>query len=172
MKSDSSMQVGMSVRDRVRSIRWLSIVAVAVLVIIADQLSKQIVLAYFQPGQVLPVLEGFFNLVLVFNYGAAFGIFGGISDGLRELVLALSTLIALGVVGALLIYDYYADRLGQLALALILGGAIGNIIDRLMHGAVVDFLDFYIGTNHWPAFNIADSAICIGVALVMMRRLF
>ena len=125
-------------------------------------------LSSFQPGEVRPVIDGLFNLTLSFNRGAAFGLWTGLSSGWREVVLASTILLALGVVGFLLTRPYYQSKLAQLALSAILGGAVGNVIDRFMYGAVVDFLDFYVGSYHWPAFNIADSAICVGVGLLLI----
>jgi signal peptidase II len=108
-----------------------------------------------------------FNLTLSFNTGAAFGLWTGLANGWREIVLGLTILMAMALVVFLLTRPYYQTLLAQTALALILGGAIGNVIDRCIYGAVVDFLDFYIGASHWPAFNVADSAICIGVGLLL-----
>lgn len=155
---------------RIRSVSWVTILVVAITIATLDQITKQIILANFYAGEVRPVIPGLFNLVLTYNPGAAFGIFGGIADGMRELVLVFTTLLALAAVFFFLVFDYYHDRFGQVALALVVGGAIGNVVDRFMHGAVVDFLDFYLGSYHWPAFNVADSAICIGVAIVLFRR--
>jgi len=158
--------------DRSQTTRNLSLAAlVAVITAMLDQASKWIVLKSFQPGDIRPVIEGFFNLTLTFNKGAAFGLWSWLTPGLRELVLGLTILIAVGVVTYLLTRTYNADRISQAALALILGGAVGNVIDRVRIGAVVDFLDFYIGSWHWPAFNVADSAICLGVfALILFAR--
>lgn len=138
------------------------------IVIASDQITKQLALSSFQPGELRPVIDGLFNLTLSFNRGAAFGLWTGLSNGWRELVLGSTILLALGVVGFLLTRPYYQSKLAQTALAAILGGAIGNVIDRFMYGAVIDFLDFFIGSYHWPAFNIADSAICIGVGLLLL----
>jgi signal peptidase II len=94
-----------------------------------------------------------------------------LESGWREGVLASTIVFALVVVGALLTRPYYQGIIHQIALAAILGGAVGNVIDRFIYGAVIDFLDFYWGSYHWPAFNIADSAICIGVfTLVLLPR--
>jgi signal peptidase II len=136
--------------------------------IAADQLTKQMALKAFQPGEIKPIINGFFNLTLTFNRGAAFGLWSGLPSGWREAVLGMTILLALVVVTYLLTRPYYQTPLAQISLAAILGGAIGNVIDRLAYGAVVDFLDFYIGSTHWPAFNIADSAICVGVALILL----
>jgi signal peptidase II len=138
--------------------------------VVLDQLSKRAILKSFQPGELLPVIDGLWNLTLTFNRGAAFGLWSGLPSGWREAVLALTIILALGVVTFLLSRPYYKSAVAQISLAAILGGAIGNVIDRVRFGAVVDFLDFYIGMYHWPAFNIADSAICIGVALMLFIK--
>jgi len=147
--------------------RALLVAAVVVTVILLDQVTKQLSLTSFQPGEIRPVIDNLFNLTLSFNRGAAFGLWSGLDGGLREVVLAATILLALLVVGFLLTRPYYQSKIAQAALAAILGGAIGNVIDRLIYGAVIDFLDFYVGSYHWPAFNIADSAICIGVGLLL-----
>ena len=135
-----------------------------------DQYTKYEVLRGIRHGDEFAIIPGFFNLVLTYNYGAAFGLFATFDQPIRGILLGLTTALALAVVSYFLIREYYADRIGQLALGMILGGAIGNIIDRLRLGKVVDFLDVYLGQHHWPAFNIADSAICIGVVLLLCRR--
>jgi len=133
-----------------------------------DQLTKYLILRTFVPGEILPIIPNLFNLTLTFNLGAAFGLWSGLSDGLRQLVLASSNLLALGVVVFFMRQPGYHGRAAQAALAAILGGAVGNIIDRFTRGSVVDFLDFYIGSSHWPAFNVADSAICVGVFVLLL----
>jgi signal peptidase II len=138
------------------------------LTIIADQMTKAAVLSSFRPGEILPVIEGLFNLTLTFNYGAAFGLWSWLAPGTREIVLGLTIIGAMGLVGYFLTRPYYRTLSAQLALSAILGGAIGNVIDRIRLGAVVDFLDFYVGGHHWPAFNVADSAICVGVAVLLL----
>lgn len=133
-----------------------------------DQVSKLLVLRSFQPGEVRPIIDGLFNLTLTFNRGAAFGLWSWLTPGIREIVLGLTVLVAMAVVVYFLSRPYYQNFLSQSALALIMGGAIGNIMDRVRLGAVVDFLDVYYGTYHWPAFNVADSAICIGVGILIL----
>lgn len=111
-------------------------------------------------------VTGFFNLVMVWNTGVSFGLFSGIDA--RWLLIVVSLAIAV----ALAIWMWRADNHWLvLALALVIGGAIGNVIDRFWHGAVVDFLDFHLYGWHWPAFNIADSAICIGVGVLLLDSL-
>jgi len=155
---------------RIEARALVVMLAVVVLVVVADQYSKSVILAHLQPNSVRTIIPGFFNLVLTFNRGAAFGFLAGVSEGYREVLLALTTLIALAAIAYFLFTDYYRDRVGQLALSLIIGGAIGNIIDRMRLGSVVDFLDFYYQSYHWPAFNIADSCICLGVATLILFR--
>jgi signal peptidase II len=149
--------------------RYLLLTALASLgTLVLDQASKLLVLGTFQAGEVRPIIDGFFNLTLTFNRGAAFGLWSWLTPGIREIVLGLTVLFAMAVVVYFLSRPYYQNALSQFALASILGGAIGNIMDRVRLGAVVDFLDVYYGTYHWPAFNVADSAICIGVAILIL----
>lgn len=150
-----------------RAFQFGVIGAVVPLVVVLDQLTKWIVESTMELYELIPVIPGFFNLTRTYNYGAAFGMFSGMSDGWREAVLVLTATVALIVVGYFLRHPHYQGRLSQVSLSMVLGGAIGNLIDRFFRGAVVDFLDFYVATYHWPAFNIADSAICIGVACML-----
>ena len=135
----------------------------SVLVILLDQVSKMGVLGYVLEHEMIPVFPCF-NLLLTFNKGVSFSL---LSSDSPYAPVALSV-FALGV-SALLIYWIQKEKntLARWGLALILGGAVGNVIDRIRFGAVVDFLDFYLGDYHWPAFNIADSAICIGVVILL-----
>lgn len=138
---------------------------------VLDQLSKKVVVDLLSPGDRIGVISGVFDVTLVFNKGAAFGLFSGVeSDVVRYGLLAISTIIALLVLVVVLLREYRHDRFGQAVVGLVLGGAIGNIIDRVRLGQVIDFLDFYIGEHHWPAFNVADSAICVGVILLLIRQ--
>jgi signal peptidase II len=143
------------------------IAAVTAVTIIIDQISKQLILAKFQPGEILPVIPGLFNLTLTFNPGAAFGLWTNLPSGWREFALGASIALALTVVVIFLRQPMYQSTLARISLSAILGGALGNIIDRLLYGSVVDFLDVYIGNSHWPAFNVADSAISLGVIVLV-----
>ena len=137
----------------------------AAAIVAADQLTKAIILARFAPGERLEV-TGFFNLVLAFNKGAAFSFLAG-AGGWQTPLLAAFAVVASIVVSVLLVRS--AGRtLFCAGLALILGGALGNLIDRLRFTHVVDFLDFHAGGWHWPAFNVADSAITVGAALLIV----
>ncbi|MFT5440655.1 MAG: signal peptidase II [Alphaproteobacteria bacterium] len=139
-----------------------------VLTILLDQLSKWWILTIvMNPPKRIPLIE-FFSLVLVYNRGVSFGIFNDAPDWARWALIVFAVLIA----AALLIWMRYAEsRLLALALGFVAGGAIGNVIDRIYYGAVVDFLDFHVGAWHWPAFNVADSAITVGVALLIVDSL-
>ena len=140
----------------------------AALIVVADQLAKWAVLGAFAPGERL-ALTGFFNLVLVFNKGAAFSFLAGAPGWQTPLFVAVAA-VAIVVVSVLLVRSP-GDPAMRAALALILGGALGNLIDRLRYGQVVDFLDFHAFGWHWPAFNVADSAITIGAALLIFESL-
>jgi signal peptidase II len=140
--------------------------ALAALVVALDRASKVAVLAAFAPGDSVAV-TGFFNLVLVFNRGAAFSLLAG-APGWQTWVFAAIAAVAAAVISVLLL-RHSEKRLFCAALALILGGALGNLWDRLAWGHVVDFLDFHAGGWHWPAFNVADSAITAGAGALVVE---
>jgi len=144
--------------------RWL-VLAVGVMAL--DQFSKSWMLAHFQLMESMPVTS-FFNLVLVFNSGAAFSFLADAGGWQKWFFI----LLALGIACWLLVMlrQHARERLLPAALSLVLGGALGNVIDRLRFDAVVDFLDFHLAGYHWPAFNIADSAISIGVVLMLLHQ--
>jgi len=144
---------------------------VGVAVLAVDQLSKLVALAHLSPGTQIPLVDGFADLTLVMNPGLAFGMFGGTPPAWRWLV-ALLSLLALSVLGLLSVRLLPGGgRSAALSLGLIFGGAVGNLIDRGRFGAVVDFIDLYWRGYHWPAFNVADSAITVGVGLLALRFL-
>ncbi|MEE4134551.1 MAG: signal peptidase II [Desulforhopalus sp.] len=137
-------------------------------VLVADQLSKGWIVNNFDLYQVVEIIPGFFNLVYVTNPGAAFSILADFDSPWRHyffLIVGTAAIIGLSVIHWQL---RGSNRLYSLALGLIVGGAAGNLIDRVRFGAVVDFLDFSLGSFHWPAFNVADSAICIGAGLFIV----
>jgi signal peptidase II len=148
-----------------RFIGWLLLSTV---VIVLDQASKAWVIAAV-PENGGFVLTDFFNLVFVFNRGAAFSFLSGADGWQRCFFLILAAGISLWI--TLMIRMHAVERLQPAALALILGGAIGNAVDRITHGAVVDFLDFHYAGWHFWAFNVADSAISVGVALLVLHQL-
>jgi signal peptidase II len=144
---------------------WLGI---AVIVVLLDQVSKitmSRLLVYGQSEMITP----YFNLVMVYNQGAAFSFLANSGGWQRWFFSGLAMVVSLGIIWML--HKNSGQRLFCWALTLILGGAVGNLIDRLLYGHVIDFLDFHIGTLHWPAFNLADSAITVGAALFVLDEL-
>lgn len=138
--------------------------ALALAVVLLDQLTKYWVSAAFRFGE-SRAYTGFFNLVLTYNKGAAFSFLADAAGWQRGFFIAIA-IVACVVISVLLARNA-GDRLFCFALALILGGAIGNVLDRIVLGYVVDFLDFHVGGWHWPAFNLADSAITVGAVLLI-----
>ncbi|MFQ5915137.1 MAG: signal peptidase II [Nitrospinota bacterium] len=147
------------------------LVTVAAGIILLDQITKAVVQSRFFPGESITVIPGFFNLTFIRNPGAAFGF---LASGNPSIVTPLFVIISV-IVAACIVYYYLKSdpglQLHRWGLPLILGGAIGNLIDRVRFRSVVDFLDFYVGNYHWPAFNAADSAITIGVGLILLEML-
>jgi len=144
---------------------------IAVLVVALDRLSKWLVAQNITLHDSINVLPGFFHLTHVENRGAAFGLFSDSPSEWKIAVLILFSLVALVVVSALLWKNSHVMSSTGFGLALILGGAVGNLWDRLLDGHVVDFLDFSVGGYHWPAFNVADSAIVVGALLLVAEIL-
>lgn len=144
---------------------WLGI---ATIIILLDQITKFTISRLFTYGETYP-LTSFFDLVLAYNKGAAFSFLAGESGWQRYFFTGLGIAAAFFII--YLIRRHAGQRLFCWALALILGGAVGNVIDRLLYGHVIDFLDFHIRSWHFPAFNVADSAITIGAALFVLDEL-
>ena len=158
--------------ETIKKKEWVRLLLVSGCVILADQLTKYSIKLNFALYDSLVVVENFFNITHILNPGGAFGFFANQSPEIRKFVfLFMSSVVAIFV---LWFYKKCAVSLIFLSygLALIFGGAIGNLIDRFRYGKVLDFLDFYIGSVHWPAFNVADSAISIGMGIVMYHILF
>ena len=145
--------------------RWLGI---ALIILMLDQLTKIAVVGAFQLGETLPITS-FFNLVRVHNPGAAFSFLADAGGWQRWFFTGLGVLAASVMV--YLLRMHAGQTLFCLALSLLLGGAVGNVIDRLLYSYVIDFLDFYYGTWHFPAFNVADSAITVGAGLLILDEL-
>jgi signal peptidase II len=152
---------------------------ISLVVVIADQISKVAVHAWMRPHDPVTIIPGLFNLSYSRNRGGLFGYFGELSDPWRALLLTLLPLLAIVMVSLFIARSRDMDRPSLIGLALILGGAVGNLIDRIFRGEVVDFLDAYVswdrladwlirtfGTAHWPTFNVADSAIVCGALLL------
>lgn len=145
--------------------RWLLL---SLAVIVLDQLSKAWIVGAFYYGESLPVWP-FFNLVLAHNSGAAFGFLAGAAGWQRFFFIGIAVAASILIVHFL--RKHAAERWFSLGLSLILGGALGNLIDRVHLGYVIDFLDFYYVSWHFPAFNVADSAITVGAALLILDSL-
>jgi signal peptidase II len=141
---------------------------IAGLVLLLDQATKAVVVERFTAATAIPVIPGLFRLVLVENTGMAFGILDDSGSPLAFWILTLVSAAILGFVAYLLWMNQAPSAVGGYGLAVVLGGAAGNVLDRLARGKVIDFLDFYIGSTHWPAFNVADCAIVVGAALLMI----
>ncbi|MEM9101802.1 MAG: signal peptidase II [Pseudomonadota bacterium] len=148
-------------------LKWLWI---AVLALVLDQVTKLWILAILKEGDIIPVFQGF-NIVLRYNPGAAFSFLADAGGWQRWFFTIIAAGVSVVLVGILYRLPL-TERINGIAYSLVLGGAIGNLIDRLLYGKVVDFIDWYYGSYHWPAFNIADSAICIGVVLLIIDMLF
>ena len=144
---------------------WL---ALAIVIVLADQATKLTVERAFTQGDSRPI-TGFFNLVLAYNTGAAFSFLADAGGWQKHFLTAVGIGASLFIV--YLLARHGTQKLFSLALALILGGAVGNVIDRLLYGHVIDFLDFHYAGWHWPAFNVADSAIVCGAALLILDEL-
>lgn len=137
--------------------------------LILDRWTKLLIEKRFDLNESISVIDGFFNITYVRNTGVAFGIFSSISSPAKSVLLSVFTACAAVVVVTYSVRSPVRNRLLQIALSLILGGALGNLYDRLAYGYVVDFLEFYAGSYHWPSFNVADTAISTGVALLALE---
>ncbi len=154
-------------RRRVSPARTMRASAIIVALILAvDQASKFAVLAAYAPASWPVAVTPFFNLVLVWNRGVSFGLFGA-NDGELQRWVLVGVALAVAAVLAVWLARGVADAWQRWAFRLIIAGAVGNAVDRVLHGAVVDFLDFHYGGWHWPAFNVADSAIVVGAVLLL-----
>ena len=144
---------------------WLGL---ALIIVIIDQFTKTLILGYYKLGDATYVTS-FFNVVRAHNTGAAFSFLAGAGGWQRWLFTGIGVGAAVFIVWML--KSHAGQKLFSFSMACILGGAIGNVVDRMMHGYVVDFLDFHIGNSHFPAFNVADSAITIGAACLILDEL-
>jgi signal peptidase II len=154
-----------SLRQRAPEL-WIVAIIVAL-----DQMTKALVRARLPLHESVTVIPGFFDLTHVRNTGAAFGMLNSVEFPYKPAVMVLVALVALGAVASYALTLPASQQIARYGLALILGGAVGNLIDRARFGAVTDFLDFYVGSYHWPAFNVADSAITVGVAMLLLESL-
>ena len=152
--------------------KYLKLAVIAGLVIVFDQITKAVIRNTLTLYHSITVIPGFFNITHILNPGGAFGFMANKSPFLRNLLFILLSSLAI-----CLIFYFYKNTPKKYSLlstcfALILGGALGNLIDRIRFGKVVDFLDFYIASYHWPAFNVADSAITVGITIYVFHLVF
>jgi signal peptidase II len=143
----------------------------SVAVVACDQATKHLVRSRMPVHESIPVVPGLFHLTHVTNRGALFGMLHDLPDPWRAAIFTSVPVLAVGLIVWFQMRTPATDRLAQGGLALILAGAVGNLADRLRFGQVTDFLDVFVGEHHWPAFNVADSSICVGVALLMLDLL-
>lgn len=153
---------------RKNKLYFLNYLITTALVVVTDQLSKLWILKEFKLYESREIIPDLFNLVYVVNTGAAFSFLADVNSPWRHYFFVGVAIVALVGLTALVISLRKESMLYITSIGLIAGGAIGNLIDRVSYGHVVDFLDFYIKSYHWPAFNIADSAICVGVGIYMI----
>lgn len=152
-----------------RGSRYLLLTAIAVTVIVLDQATKYWIMESMRLHESIPVVPNLFSFTYIRNPGAAFGLLAGSSNAFRTVFFGVTSLFALALLGTILVRLPDRDWIGQVSIAGILGGAIGNLIDRLRFGEVIDFLDVYVESYHWPAFNVADSAISVGVVCLIIH---
>ncbi len=146
-------------------------ILIAAVVVVLDRITKWVIAQKITLHDSVDIVPGIFRLTHVQNQGAAFGLFADSPSEWKVAMLILFSIAALGVVSALLWKNGNAMNATAIALSLVMGGALGNLWDRVAAGRVIDFLDFYMGSHHWPAFNIADSAIVVG-ALLLLSEIF
>jgi signal peptidase II len=150
--------------------KYLQVGSIVGIVLVLDQVTKYVVEARIRLHDVIIVIPGFFNLTHVRNKGAAFGILSSLPEVWRSAFFIMVTIIAVAAIIVLIMKTH--ERLPVYAFSLIVGGAVGNVIDRIRYGEVVDFIQWYVKSHYWPSFNMADSAISIGVALLAVEMLF
>ena len=152
--------------------KYLRLAIVAGMVVLADQFTKALILKNLPLHHSIPIITGIFDITHVRNPGGAFGLLADMSAVGRTIVFLFISSLAVGLIFYFYVKTPLRYRFLAAGFALIFGGAIGNLIDRIRFGVVVDFLDFYIGRHHWPAFNIADSAISVGIFIFIYHLVF
>ena len=152
--------------------RFVLLSLVVASIVSLDQITKAYIANSMHIHESITIIPGYFNLTYIRNPGAAFGIMGSTSSGFRLIFFFLTSLFAMGLLITIFLRLDSRDWWGQMTIASIFGGAIGNFVDRLQYGEVIDFLDFYINGYHWPAFNVADSAISIAVCSLLVLFAF
>jgi signal peptidase II len=162
-----ALRDGAQCRSRSLSAKWKIVLGWVAIIVVLDRLTKIIVDRSMPLHHSVPIIDGLFNLTYVRNTGAAFGIFAGSHEAFRLPFLIVVSLLALGFV-VVMLKRLREEETGLItALAFIIAGALGNLVDRVLYGEVIDFLDFYWSHYHWPAFNLADSCITIGVLITL-----
>ena len=149
--------------------RYVLLGLISVGIIVIDQITKVYIMQTMRLHESISVIPNLFSITYIRNPGAAFGILSTSSGGFRLIFFGLTSMFALGLLGTILARMPKDDWMGQVSVVAILGGAVGNLLDRLRYGEVIDFLDFYIEPYHWPAFNVADSAITVGVVFLILH---
>ena len=146
-----------------------ALLTIAILVL--DQATKSMVVSSMTLYSSIPVIRGLFHLSYVTNRGALFGLFHDMPDPYRAALFTTVPVLAIVLIVVFQWRTTIVDTIAQSGLALILGGALGNLLDRLRLGYVIDYLDFFLGDHHWPAFNVADASICLGVGFLLLDLL-
>ena len=152
-----------------KNARYLILAFLTVSTVVLDQISKVQIMQNMRLHESIPVIQEFFSLTYIRNPGAAFGLLASSGQTFRLVFFGLTSVFALGLLGMIFFRLRQDDWVGQLSIAGILGGAIGNLLDRVRFGEVIDFLDFYVNGYHWPAFNVADAAISVGVFFLILH---
>jgi signal peptidase II len=138
-------------------------------IVLLDQVTKEAIVRTFRLGEGIPIVPGFLDITFVLNPGSAFSLLATLPESIR---VPFFVIVSVAAVVLILVYRtryLQEDRFASACLALILGGAVGNLIDRIRYGVVVDFIDAHIHQYHWPVFNVADSAISVGVTLLILQ---
>jgi len=152
--------------------RYVLLGLVSAITVLLDQASKLQIMQTMRLHESIPVVPDFFSITYIRNPGAAFGLLASSSNGFRLAFFGFASLFALGILGTIFYRLKPDDWGGQLSVAAVFGGAIGNLLDRVRFGEVIDFLDVYVGAYHWPAFNVADAAISVGVCFLAFHLAF
>ena len=152
--------------------RFTMPLAITLAVLLADQATKHVIRTRLDPRETIPVLDGFLNIVHARNPGAAFSFLADAPAWFRGPFFVVITVAAIAALLYVIARLPPEDRLMRFALGGVLGGALGNLVDRILYGEVTDFIDVYWGSHHWPAFNVADSSITVAVVAVVLQALF
>lgn len=150
--------------------KYLQVVSIVGIVLVLDQITKYVIRTQVKLHDTITVIPGFFNITHVRNRGAAFGLLSDLPDVWRSAFFIVVTILAVSALVALIVKTQ--ERLPVYSFSLIAGGALGNLVDRLQYGEVVDFVQWYVRSYYWPSFNVADSSITIGVVLLGIEMLF